>query len=266
MYSLTEPEREVLKEYLQENIHSCLIVPLSSPSGAPLFFVPKKTKDLRPCLDFRGLNKITIKDCYPLPLIKDILEAVRGAQRFTKLDLRGAYHLLRIKEGDEWKTAFRTPFGHFEYRVMLFGLTNAPSIFQRFMDSVFSDLLNHTVAIYLDDILIYSRRPELHSSHVKQVLQTIREHQLSCNPEKCEFDKTKVKYLGHHLSPTGIAVDQEKVQAILDWPSPSSIKETQCFLGLANFYRQFILDFAEQTSHITQTLKNGKFKGRLCLD
>ncbi|KAJ1142196.1 hypothetical protein NDU88_008523 [Pleurodeles waltl] len=109
--------------------------------------------------------------------------------------------------------------------------------------------------MYLDDILIYSRRPELHSSHVKQVLQRLREHQLSCKPEKCEFDKTKVKYLGYHLSPTGIAMDQEKVEATLDWPSPSSIRETQCFLGLANFYQQFILDFAEQTSHITQTLK-----------
>ncbi|KAJ1189836.1 hypothetical protein NDU88_006578 [Pleurodeles waltl] len=255
MYSLTEPEKEVLKEYLEENAQSGLIVPSSSPAGAPLFFVPKKTKDLRPCLDFRGLNKITIKDRYPVPLIRDILEAVRGAQRFTKLDLRGAYHLLRIKEGDEWKTAFRTPFGHFEYKVMPFGLTNAPAIFQRFMDSVFSDLLNQTVVIYLDDILIYSRNPELHSSHVKQVLQRLRAHQLFCKPEKCEFDKTEVKYLGYHLSPTGIAMDQEKVQAILDWPSPSSIKETQCFLGLANFYRQFILDFAKQTSHITHTLK-----------
>ncbi|KAJ1082393.1 hypothetical protein NDU88_002561 [Pleurodeles waltl] len=171
MYSLTEPEREVLKEYLQENLHSGFIVPSSSPAGAPLFFVTKKTKDLRPCPDFRGLNKITIKDRHPLPLIKDILEAVRGAQRFTKLDLRGPYHLLRIKEGDEWQTAFRTPFGHYEYRVMPFGLTNAPSIFQRFMVSVFSDLLNNMVVIYLDDILIYSRRPEIHSSHVKQVLQ-----------------------------------------------------------------------------------------------
>ncbi|KAJ1164023.1 hypothetical protein NDU88_004470 [Pleurodeles waltl] len=260
MYSLTEPEREVLKEYLDENIQSGLIVPSSSPAGAPLFFVPKKTKDLRPCLDFRGLNKITIKDRYPLPLIRDILEAIRGAQRFTKLDLRGAYHLLRIKEGDEWKTAFRTPFGHFEYRVMPFGLTNAPAIFQRFMDSVFSDLLNQTVVIYLDDILIYSRNPELHSSHVKQVLQRLRAHQLFCKPEKCEFDMTEVKYLGYHLSPTGIAMDQEKVQAILEWPSPSSIKETQCFLGLANFYRQFILDFARLTSHITHTLKKENLK------
>ncbi|KAJ1187078.1 hypothetical protein NDU88_003857 [Pleurodeles waltl] len=260
MYSLTEPEKEVLKEYLDENIQSGLIVPSSSPAGAPLFFVPKKTKDLRPCLDFRGLNKITIKDRYPLPLIRDILEAIRGAQRFTKLDLRGAYHLLRIKEGDKWKTAFRTPFGHFEYRVMPFGLTNAPAIFQRFMDSVFSDLLNQTVVIYLDDILIYSRNPELHSSHVKQVLQRLRAHQLFCKPEKCEFDMTEVKYLGYHLSPTGIAMDLEKVQAILEWPSPSSIKETQCFLGLANFYRQFILDFARQTSHITHTLKKENLK------
>ncbi|KAJ1088498.1 hypothetical protein NDU88_001655 [Pleurodeles waltl] len=263
MYSLTEPEKEVLKEYLEENVQSGLIVPSSSPAGAPLFFVPKKTKDLRPCLDFRGLNKITNKDRYPLPLIRDILEAVRGAQRFTKLDLRGAYHLLRIKEGDEWKTAFRTPFGHFEYKVMPFGLTNAPAIFQRFIDSVFSDLLNQTVVIYLDDILIYSRNPELHSSHVKQVLQRLRAHQLFCKPEKCEFDKTEVKYLGYHLSPTGISMDQEKVQAILDWPSPSSIKETQCFLGLANFYRQFILVFAKQTSHITHTLKKENLtKGR----
>ncbi|XP_069068759.1 uncharacterized protein [Pleurodeles waltl] len=123
------------------------------------------------------------------------------------------------------------------------------------MDSVFSDLMNHTVVIYLDDILVYSRRPELHSTHVKQVLQRLRQHQLYCKPEKCEFDKTEVQYLGYHISPTGISMDLEKVQAILDWPSPSSFKETQYFLGLANFYCQFIFDFAEQTSHITQTLK-----------
>ncbi|KAJ1181206.1 hypothetical protein NDU88_006416 [Pleurodeles waltl] len=178
MYSLTEPEKQILKEYLDENLQSGLITPSSSPAGAPLFFVPKKTKDLRPCIDFRGLNRITIKDRYPLPLIKDILEAVRGAKRFTKLDLRGAYHLLRVREGDEWKTAFRTPFGHYEYRVMPFGLTNAPSIFQRFMDSIFSDLLQQTVVVYLDDILIYSVHPEEHSKHVRQVLERLRQHHL----------------------------------------------------------------------------------------
>ncbi|KAJ1198064.1 hypothetical protein NDU88_001908 [Pleurodeles waltl] len=264
MYSLTEPEKQILKEYLEENLQSGLIAPSSSPAGAPLFFVPKKTKDLRPCIDFRGLNKITIKDRYPLPLIKYILEAVRGAKRFTKLDLRGAYHLLRIKEGDEWKTAFRTPFGHYEYRVMRFGLTNAPSIFQRFMDSIFSDLLQQTVVVYLDDIMNFSVHPEEHSKHVHQVLERLRQHHLFCKPEKCEFDKTEAKYLGYCINQTGVAMDSDKVQATLNWPSPSSIKETQCFLGLTNFYRQFIADFAQRTSYITQTLKKDHLKKGFC--
>ncbi|KAJ1144899.1 hypothetical protein NDU88_011193 [Pleurodeles waltl] len=150
MYSLTDQEKKVLKEYLDDNLKNGLIAPSSSPAGDSLFCVPKKMKDLRPCVDFRRLNKITIKDHYPLPLLRDILDAIQGAKMFTKLDLRGAYHLLRIKQGDEWKTAFRTPFGHYEYRIMPFGLTNAPSVFQRFMESVFSDLLNHNVVIYLD--------------------------------------------------------------------------------------------------------------------
>ncbi|KAJ1148696.1 hypothetical protein NDU88_001524 [Pleurodeles waltl] len=264
MYSLTESEKKILKEFLEENVQSGLIAPSSSPAGAPLFFVPKKTKDLRPGIDFRGLNKITTKDRYPLPLTKDILEAVRGAKKFTKLDLKGAYHLLRIKEGDKLKTAFRTPFGHYEFRVMPFGLTNVPSIFQRFMDAIFSDLLHQTVVVYLDDILIFSVHPEQHTKHVLQVLERLRQHHLFCKPEKCEFDQTEVKYLGYCISQVGVAMDSDKIQAILDWPSPSSIKETQCFLGFANFYRQFIADFAQRTSYIIQTLKKESLRKGFC--
>ncbi|KAJ1121322.1 hypothetical protein NDU88_009435 [Pleurodeles waltl] len=260
MYSLTDQEKKVLREYLDDNLHNGLIAPSNSPAGAPLFFVPKKTKDLRPCVDFRELNRITIKDRYPLPLIRDIPDAIQGAKIFTKLDLRGAYHLLWIKEGDEWKTAFRTPFGHYEYRVMPFGVTNAPSVFQRFMDSVFSDVLNQYVVIYLDDILIYSRDPEHHVDHVLQVLERLKKNQLFCKPEKCEFHKSEVRYLGFCINQHGISMDPDKVSAILDWPSPTSIKETQCFLGLSNFYRQFIQNFAHLQSFITQTIKKENLK------
>ncbi|KAJ1130407.1 hypothetical protein NDU88_008760 [Pleurodeles waltl] len=163
-------------------------------------------------------------------------------------------------EGDEWKTAFRTPFGHYEYRVMPFGLTNAPSVFQRFMDSVFSDVLNQYVVIYLDDILIYSRDPNHHVDHVLQVLERLKKNQLFCKPEKCEFHKSEVRYLGFCINQHRISMDPDKVSAILDCPSPTSIKETQCFLGLSNFYRQFIHIFAHLQSFITQTIKKENLK------
>jgi len=173
IYSLSKFEREALKEFIDENLINRFIRSMSSPHGAPVLFVKKKDGSLRLCIDFHGLNKITKKDRYPLPLISDLLDSPRKARIYTKIDLRHAYYLVRIAKGDEWKTAFRTRYGAFEWSVMPFGLTNVPAAFQCFMNDLFSDLLDVCVVVYLDDILIYSDDITQHWKHVKEVLKRL---------------------------------------------------------------------------------------------
>ncbi|XP_070795472.1 uncharacterized protein, partial [Pituophis catenifer annectens] len=199
LYSMSEPELAALRDFLEKNLARGFIRPSTSPLSAPVLFVKKKTGDLRLCCDYRRLNAITVRNRYPLPLIPELMERLREASIFTKLDLRGAYNLVRVREGDEWKTAFGTRYGHFEYTVMPFGLTNAPAVFQHLMNDVFRDMLDRFVVIYLDDILIYSRTPESHLQHVRQVLQCLREHQLYAKLEKCYFFQTSIEFLGHIL-------------------------------------------------------------------
>ncbi|KAI2646997.1 Transposon Ty3-I Gag-Pol polyprotein [Labeo rohita] len=200
LYSLSNPEREALKKYLSESLAAGTIVPSSSPAGAGFFFVAKKDGSLRPCIDYRGLNDITIKNRYPLPLMSSAFEILQGAKIFTKLDLRNAYHLVRIKEGDEWKTAFNTPLGHFEYRVLPFGLANAPSVFQALVNDVLRDMLNIFVFVYLDDILIFSPSVSDHVQHVRRVLQRLLENCLFVKAEKCVFHVKSVTFLGVTLT------------------------------------------------------------------
>ena len=171
-------------------------------------------------MDYRGLNRITKKDRYPLPLLTDLLDAPKKARVFTKIDLRHAYHLVRIADGEEWKTTFHTRYGSFEWLVMPFGLTNAPAAFQRFMNDIFSDLLDMCVIVYLDDILIYSEDMTQHKKHVKEVLRRLRKNGLYAAPAKCEFHKDSVEYLGFIISIDGLRMAQDKVQTILDWPEP----------------------------------------------
>jgi len=173
IYSLSKFEQEALKEFIDENLTNGFIRSTSLSHGALVLFVKKKNSSLRLCVDFRGLNKITKKDRYPLPLISDLLDSPRKARIYTKIDLRHAYHLVRIAEGDEWKTAFRTRYGAFKWSVMPFGLTNAPAAFQRFMNDLFSDLLDVCIVVYLDDILIYSDDITQHQVHVKEVLKRL---------------------------------------------------------------------------------------------
>ena len=225
-------------------LRSGIIRPSSSPAGAGFFFVDKKDKTLRPCIDYRGLNDITVKNRYPLPLISTGFELLQGAKVFTKLDLRNAYHLVRRREGDEWKTAFNTPTGHYEYLVMPFGLTNAPAVFQAFVNDVLREFLNKFVFVYLDDILIFSPDLDTHKHHVSQVLQQLLAHHLYVKAEKCEFHKSTVSFLGFVVSAGKVGMDSEKVQAVQNWPTPASKKEVQRFLGFANFYRRFIRNFS----------------------
>ncbi len=251
LYSLSGPEREAMDKYIKESLNAGLIRPSSSPAGAGFFFVKKKDGSLQPCIDYRGLNDITIRNRYPLPLMSSAFELLQGAKVFTKLDLRNAYHLVRIREGDEWKTAFNTPTGHFEYRVLPFGLTNAPAVFQALINDVLRDMVNRFVFVYLDDILIFSPSLQVHTQHVRQVLQRLLENQLYAKAEKCVFHAKSVSFLGHIISAEGIKADLAKVRAIAEWPTPDSRKALQRFLGFANFYRRFIRNFSLVAAPLT---------------
>jgi hypothetical protein len=252
VYSLSQTEQAALREFIDENIRIGFIRPTRSPHGAPVLFVRKKDGSLRLCVDFHGLNKITKKDRYPLPLTSDLLDAPSKARIYTKIDLRHAYHLVRIAAGDEWKTAFRTRYGSFEWLVMPFGLTNAPAAFQHFMNDIFSDLLDVAVIVYLDDILIYSDNPADHKKHVKEVLRRLRKHGLFARADKCAFHRDTVESLRSILSPNGLSMDQAKVKAIQDWPEPRKVKDIQSFLRFTNFYHRFILHYSDIVIPLTR--------------
>ncbi len=260
IYSLTEEESKLLEEYIKENLEKGFIRPSESPAGYPVVFQKKKDGTLRVCIDYKKLNEVTIRNSYPIPLITDIIERVKDAKFFTKLDLRSAYNLIRIREGDEYKTAFRTKFGHYEYLVMPFGLRNAPATFQAFINSVLRPFLEKFVIIYLDDILIYSKSLEEHHNHVRQVLQKLLENNLYAKLPKCEFHKEKIEFLGYVLSGKGISTDPKKIQTIKEWPIPKCVKDVQRFVGLCNYYRRFVKDFANLAKPLHNlTKKNIKF-------
>lgn len=244
----------MLREYIEDAQKKGWIRPSQSPAGAPIMFVPKKGGGLRLCVDYRGLNNVTIKDRTPLPLISETLDRLRRAKIFTQLDLKDAYHRMRIREGDEWKTAFRTRYGHFEYMVMPFGLTNAPAIFQAYINKALAGLVDVTCVVYLDDILIFSEDPTKHDEAVNDVLQRLEDNGLYANPAKCVFDTDTVEFLGFVVNPEGVSMEPSRVASIRDWETPKSIRDIQVFLGFANFYRRFIFAFAKVTRPITDLL------------
>ncbi|KAH7492800.1 hypothetical protein FOMA001_g2149 [Fusarium oxysporum f. sp. matthiolae] len=222
------------------------------------FLYQKKNGKPRPVVDYRGVNARTIKDRTPLPLITELKDRLQGKKIFTALDLKGAYNLIRIKEGDEWKTAFRTRFGLFEYLVMPFGLTNAPATFQRMINSVLRQYLDIFVVCYLDDILIFSDNEEEHREHVHKVLRKLQDAKLLVEPEKSHFHVTKVDFLGHTITPGEIRMEQKKISAVAEWKVPTNVKETQAFLGFANYYRRFIKRFSKIAIPLTELTKKGK--------
>ena len=229
----------------------------SSVHAALVLFVRKKDGSLHLCMDFRGLNKITKKDRYPLSHITDLLDALSRVQIYTKIDLRHAYHLVHISARDEWKTSFCTRYGSYEWLVMPFGLMNAPAVFQWFVNTVFADLLDVCVIVYLDDILIYSADKASHKEHVQEVLRRLHKHGLYAKPEKCEFHTDSTEYLGYQLSPSGLTMSLDKVQTIQDWPEPQKVKDIQSFLGFTNFYRQFIDNYSDIVTPLTCLTRKG---------
>uniref|UniRef100_A0A8C6W051 Gypsy retrotransposon integrase-like protein 1 n=1 Tax=Nothobranchius furzeri TaxID=105023 RepID=A0A8C6W051_NOTFU len=241
-----------MSDYISESLASGIIRPSTSPLGAGFFFVSKKDGSLHPCIDYRGLNLITIKNKYPLPLLSSTFEPVNDASIITKLDLRNAYHLVRICEGDLWKKPFKTPLGHFEYLVMPFVLTNAPAVFQSLVNSVLGDYINKFATVYLDDILIFSRNLPEHCQHVRAVLQRLLENRLYVKAEKCEFHVPSVKFLGFVLENGKLRADPDKITAIQTWPTPTTRKQLQRFLGFGNFYRRLITNYSQIAAPLTQ--------------
>jgi hypothetical protein len=245
VYPMSQNEQEELNRFLDENLKKGYIRPSKSPLSSPVFFVKKKDGKLRFVQDYRRLNEITVKNRYPLPLVSDIINRLRGAKYFTKFDVRWGYNNIRIKEGDEWKAAFATNQGLFEPLVMFFGLTNSPATFQALMNAIFSDLIAAgKVAVYLDDILIFTVTLEEHRRVVHEVLDRLKRHDLYLRPEKCEFERQEVEYLGLVIQEGEVRMDPAKVEAVREWPVPTNLRAVRGFLGFANFYRRFIKDFA----------------------
>ena len=260
-FRMSPLELEEVKKQVDELLEQGYIQPSKSPYGSPVLFVKKKEGTLRMCVDYRALNKITIKNKYPLPRIDELLDRLVGAKYFTKIDLRSGYHQVRIAEQDIPKTAFNTRYGHYEFLVLPFGLCNAPATFMYLMNELFKKHLDAFVIVYIDDILIYSKTKEEHEIHVRKVLDILRENQLYAKKEKCEMFRTEVSFLGHRISGAGIAMEKEKIQSILSWPIPNDVEQIQKFLGLSGYYRRFIKNFSSICAPISELLsKHVQFK------
>ncbi|KAB2595534.1 S ribonuclease [Pyrus ussuriensis x Pyrus communis] len=260
-YRMAPAELRELKVQLQELVDKGFIEPNTSPWGAPVLFVRKKDGTLRLCIDYRQLNRVTIKNSYPLPRIDDLFDQLRGACVFSKIDLRSGYYQLKISRDDVPKTAFRTRYGHYEFLVMPFGLTNAPAAFMDLMNRVFQPYLDRFVIVFIDDILVYSKSKAEHVQHLTLVLKRLREHQLYAKFSKCQFWLDQVAFLGHVISAQGILVDPQKVAAVEKWEQPRNVIEVRSFLGLAGYYRRFVKDFSVIALPLTRlTRKDVKFE------
>ena len=247
-----------LKKQLQELLEKGFIRPSVSPWGAPVLFVKKKDGSMRLCIDYRELNRVTVKNKYPLPRIDDLLDQLRGATVFSKIDLQSGYHQLRVKEADVSKTAFRTRYGHYEFLVMPFGLTNAPSVFMDLMHRVFHEYLDQFVVVFIDDILVYSKTSEEHKVHLRAVLDVLREKKLYAKLKKCAFWLDRIDFLGHVISGEGVTVDPQKIEAVVHWERPKNVTEVRSFLGLAGYYRRFVENFSRIATPLTALLHKGR--------
>ncbi|GJT02447.1 putative reverse transcriptase domain-containing protein [Tanacetum coccineum] len=259
-YRLAPSEMQELSNQLQELADRGFIRPSTSPWGAPVLFVKKKDGSFRMCIDYRELNKLTVKNRYPLPRIDDLFDQLQGSSTYSKIDLRSGYHQLRVRDEDIPKTAFRTRYGHYEFQVMPFGLTNAPAVFMDLMNRVCKPYLDKFVIVFIDDILIYSRNKEEHADHLRIILELLKKEKLYAKFSKCDFWISIVQFLGHVIDSQGIHVDPAKIEAVKNWASPTTPTEIRQFLGLAGYYRRFIEGFSKIAKPLTElTQKNKKY-------
>ncbi|PRQ55983.1 putative nucleotidyltransferase, Ribonuclease H [Rosa chinensis] len=259
-YRMNPKEFEELQRQVHELMSKGLIRESMSPCAVPALLVPKKDGSWRMCVDSRAVNKITIKYRFPIPRFDDLLDQLHGATIFSKIDLRSGYHQIRMRPGDEWKTAFKTRDGLYEWMVMPFGLSNAPSTFMRLMNHILKSFIGQFVVVYFDDILIYSKDQSSHLRHLQQVMQMLREEKLFVNLKKCEFLTSQLIFLGYVISCNGITMDPTKVEAIVNWPIPATLHDIRSFHGLASFYQRFIKGFSTIIAPITECLKGGRFQ------
>ena len=241
IYSLVPVELKTFKTYIKTNLANGFIQASKSPTNALILFVCKLDGSFCLCVDYWGLNNLTIKNWYPLPLIGKFLDRLGQAKHFIQFNLTSAYHWMRIKEGNEWKTAFRTRYGHFEYQVMPFGLSNAPASFQGYINKILAEKLDIFVIVYLDDIFIYTEDPgQAHVDAVRWVLKKLRKNGLFANLKKCRFHKDKDRFLRYVMSAQGVQMEEERINVVNNWSEPKFVRDIQVFLVFPNSYHCFI--------------------------
>ena len=260
-YRANPKETKKIQRQVDELMQKGFVKESLSPCSVPVILVPKKDGTWRMCVDCRAINKITVKYRHPIPRLDDMLDELHGSSMFSKIDLKNGYYQIRMKEGDEWKTAFKTKYGLYEWLVMPFGLTNAPSTFMRLMNHVLRSFIGKFVVVYFDDILVYSKTLDDHVKHLHAIFSVLKEHKLYANLKKCAFCMESIVFLGFVVSSHGISVDEDKVKAIKDWPTPRNANEVRSFHGLASFYRRFVKDFSSIAAPLNELVKkNAVFK------